>query len=199
VILRDPVARAYSHYWQSVNRGWENFSFDEALEKEQSRIKTILPNGFHDYAYFTRGVYAPNVERMFSLFDEKNCLVLFLEELKNDQINVQNRLSEFLNVKNIFGSIAERANMGSSNKFEYPQSPAIYRLQLRVEKVVDQVWPGGKYFYKRLGRMTRKYRTSETAATMNKKTEQMLSDKYLAYNRELSQLLDRELPWPKKL
>ncbi|MYF98551.1 sulfotransferase, partial [Candidatus Poribacteria bacterium] len=40
VLLREPVARAYSAYWWARRRGWENIkSFEEALEAEDKRLK----------------------------------------------------------------------------------------------------------------------------------------------------------------
>lgn len=38
-ILRNPVDRAYSHYWHEVRKGRERFSFEGAIEKEEKRIQ----------------------------------------------------------------------------------------------------------------------------------------------------------------
>ena len=43
VLLREPVARAYSAYWWARRRGWENItSFEEALAAEQHRHQRRL-------------------------------------------------------------------------------------------------------------------------------------------------------------
>ena len=39
LILRDPVKRAYSLYWNMVKEGYENLSFSDAIEAEKERIK----------------------------------------------------------------------------------------------------------------------------------------------------------------
>ena len=38
-MVRDPIDRIYSAYRKSVETGWEDLSFDEALEKEEERLK----------------------------------------------------------------------------------------------------------------------------------------------------------------
>ena len=39
VLLRNPVERAYSHYWHEIRLGKENLSFEDAISEESSRIK----------------------------------------------------------------------------------------------------------------------------------------------------------------
>ena len=41
VILRDPVERAYSHYWMNRSQGLEEESFEEALRLEEPRRETL--------------------------------------------------------------------------------------------------------------------------------------------------------------
>ena len=38
-ILRDPVDRAYSHYWHNVERGREHLTFAEAVRAEPERLE----------------------------------------------------------------------------------------------------------------------------------------------------------------
>src|SRR5690606_21702892 len=38
VLLRDPVARAISHYQHSVRKGFETLSFPDAIERELAQI-----------------------------------------------------------------------------------------------------------------------------------------------------------------
>ena len=38
LMLRDPVERAHSHYTHEAARGFEQLTFEEALEREQERL-----------------------------------------------------------------------------------------------------------------------------------------------------------------
>jgi hypothetical protein len=49
VILRNPVDRAYSHYWHEVKHGAEALSFEAALDKESERIR----EGFEGRRHFS--------------------------------------------------------------------------------------------------------------------------------------------------
>ncbi len=81
VLLRDPVARAYSHYQQSRNKGFETCSFEEAVAAEPQRLREDEPllNGhpdagtvaFKKNAYLTRGHYAEQLARWFEEFQRE--------------------------------------------------------------------------------------------------------------------------------
>ena len=55
-ILRDPVDRAYSHYWHNRTRGHEPLSFEAALDAEADREPDR-------YGYVARGRYHEQLER----------------------------------------------------------------------------------------------------------------------------------------
>ena len=89
-LLRDPIARAYSHY-QLVHRiGGEKLSFEDALAAEGERLAgeadrlrsdpRYLSRPFRRHSYFTRGLYADQLERWFAHFPRGQFLVLFAED-----------------------------------------------------------------------------------------------------------------------
>jgi hypothetical protein len=41
VVLRDPLTRTYSSYWQAVRHGIEHGTIEDALENEKMRLKDI--------------------------------------------------------------------------------------------------------------------------------------------------------------
>src|SRR5205085_5168685 len=49
-IFRNPAARAYSHYLMSQRKGFEELSFDEALNAESDRLKNDPEKKFN-YSY----------------------------------------------------------------------------------------------------------------------------------------------------
>lgn len=86
VMLRDPIERAYSQYQHEVARGFEQLGFQEALERETERLageaERMAADPSYDspawrhHSYFTRGLYAEQLQRLFSLFPEEQVLVL---------------------------------------------------------------------------------------------------------------------------
>jgi len=83
-MLRNPVDRAYSHYWMSYRRGYETETFERAIELEQKRIKIDEFHKIH-FSYIDRGFYAKQIKRYLKLFPKENMLFIIFEEdfLKN--------------------------------------------------------------------------------------------------------------------
>lgn len=85
IMLRNPVDRAYSLYNWMVQEGYEYAaSFEKALELERERKQKKIPNYFepeyfHNYMYFSSGLYYQQVKRYREIFQEKLHLVLFEE------------------------------------------------------------------------------------------------------------------------
>jgi len=66
-ILRNPVARAYSHYLMTYKRGWDELSFEEAIKEEPQRIQKDFFSKHHQ-SYITRGYYSKQIKRYLEYF-----------------------------------------------------------------------------------------------------------------------------------
>ena len=88
ILLRNPIARAYSAYWFVRRQGWESIkSFEEAIEAEENRLKEGWEKCFRN-AYIYNSVYYPHIKKIFNIFD-KNCIKIYLTEwLKNDSFKI---------------------------------------------------------------------------------------------------------------
>ena len=90
VLLRDPVARAHSHYEWMTKHGREVLSFPEAIRAEASRLEAELERlqtdpGYHspphrNFSYLSRGLYAEQLRRWLRYFPREQMLVLVSEE-----------------------------------------------------------------------------------------------------------------------
>ncbi len=97
-LLRDPVERAYSHYQMMSRTGREKLDFEEAVAAEPERLAgveealmsetvQVLPSGHRAHhqhrhrAYFSRGLYADQLERWLEHFDREQLLVVGTEDL----------------------------------------------------------------------------------------------------------------------
>lgn len=109
VLLRNPVERAYSHYWHSVRLGVETLSFEAAIDAEAQRLagedeRIVGEDGYPGrnhrfFSYATRGYYAEQLERWWRHFPRERCLVLISEDLFDDPRRVYDDVVRFLGLR----------------------------------------------------------------------------------------------------
>lgn len=83
VIVRDPLARAYSQYLMSVRRGIETLSFPDALAAEAQRLALATELSVNNHSYLARGKYTEQIQRVRERFSDSPLLVVGFEELFN--------------------------------------------------------------------------------------------------------------------
>lgn len=84
VILREPLARAYSHYLMSTQRGYETLEFVQALEREKSRLENDSSLfSFEHHSYLTRGNYSEQIRRYQLEFPTSSFLFLRFDDLSD--------------------------------------------------------------------------------------------------------------------
>lgn len=102
VILRDPVFRAYSWYWNMIKEGGETFNFEEALAKEtkrlQAREKALRADGSMMYGYKKGSMYARQIQDYLKYFPHKQFIFLLQEDLQSKNARALNGLYDFLEV-----------------------------------------------------------------------------------------------------
>lgn len=106
VLLRDPVARAFSHYQHRKTRHNESRSFDQAVADEL-RCSTFPPRGgialrpdapaMADYV--ARGYYALQLEVLFALYPRERVLIMDSAELFADTSAACQRVFAFLGLE----------------------------------------------------------------------------------------------------
>ncbi len=99
VILRDPIKRAYSHYWQYRETGRERApTFERALEVEPKRLAGNKPRRRDRYAYVDRGLYVDQLEVLEDAYGRERLHVLLLDDLAADRVAALEALFSFLDV-----------------------------------------------------------------------------------------------------
>jgi len=100
IILRDPVKRAYSWYWNMIREGIEELSFEDALETEEKRIQEnyqeLSRQGSMIYGYFRGSCYASQLEPFLEFFPRVSFHFILQEDLKDNFANTMHNLLEFL-------------------------------------------------------------------------------------------------------
>lgn len=136
-LFRDPVTRAYSHYWHSVKNGSERLSFHAAIETESDRIVKDVWRGYQQ-----RSLYHEQVERYLTLFPRAQMHFLLLEHLLADPLRETNALLSFLGVERL-GAAPE---LPRSNQTFIPRSRTtqwairrVFRSRTRPYQLLSRV------------------------------------------------------------
>jgi hypothetical protein len=156
VLLREPVARAFSHWREQSRLGGETLSFEDALKAEPERLKGERERLLADPAYVSpahehrsyraQGCYADLLPAWMERFAADRMLVLFSDEMYADPASAYARVLSFLGLKSHgLATYAARnkrpleAPMHSDTK---AQLRDYYRpFDERLEKVLDRPVP----------------------------------------------------------
>lgn len=109
VLLRDPIARAWSHYRHEVAAGREQLSFEDAIAAEPERLRgaeeAVRSNGpeelcqrHRNCSYVSRGRYAEQLAPWLRLFPRERILILRAEDLFADPAASWSRVQSFLDL-----------------------------------------------------------------------------------------------------
>ena len=126
-VLRDPVKRAYSHYWHSVKYGFETRSFSEALKLEKERLGRS-PFARRHFSYVDRGFYAAQLKHYLDYIPHDQILVLIMEEMVANPLLAINRCCRFLGVHPFGHEILKVMPKTQWNRFRAPKFPWLQRL-----------------------------------------------------------------------
>ena len=128
VIFRDPVQRAYSHYWHRVRQGKDDLSFEEAINTEPERLAAnydyLYQNGESRYGYFRAGCYASRLKPYLDRFKREQFIFLLTEDLASEAYpSTITRLKNFLGLSGNQTPALEKANPATSTRWRWMKSP----------------------------------------------------------------------------
>jgi len=135
-VLRDPVGRAWSHFHHETTRGFEDLSFEAALDAEPARLAgaeaALAPaDGRHfshqHHSYVARGRYAEQLDRWYDHFHADQILVLFSTDLEDDTERTLASVHRFLGLPE-----ASTATDRRWNKQSTPTVPSHLQDRLRA-------------------------------------------------------------------
>lgn len=92
VLVRDPVQRVYSHYWQEHKLGWPLPSFPMMVQEDHPRLRF----------YCRVSAYRHNLERFLEHVPRERVLLLLLDDLKNHPLATARRAYRFLGVDDTY-------------------------------------------------------------------------------------------------
>jgi hypothetical protein len=123
ILARDPVERTYSHYLHEVRRGFEDLTFEEALNAEETRLAGEVERMRNDpayvsfehqhHSYVARGRYMDQLENMTKHIAPEQILVIASEEMFSAPEETYHRVLDFLELSTFTptGFKAQNANV----------------------------------------------------------------------------------------
>jgi len=183
IILRDPIERAYSHYWHVVSNGHERRTFVEAVREELADRRT--PGAER---YVKRGFYSKPLRRYLDVFGD-SVHVLFLEELSRRPAKILRAVFDFLAVDPDFASqlVAERRNT-----FQLPRGPV---ASLVLRSATSRRAAGFLVPRQLRASIERLLLSTPAQPVMEDEARDLLSGVYKSDEEELRSILGRSLPW----
>ena len=181
VILREPIARAISHYRLSVAAGFEVLSIDDAFQQEKERLKNRNEIADIYHSYLERSQYLDGLQRYASVFGKRAIHVMFLEELNQDPYQSLNKLCEFLGINTFSHEQATKLTRptNTSEGLLSMQHSQLFKLKNKVLRLLAPALSQQK----------------PTQLALNDKSRQKLEAHFFEQNRLLSKWLERDLPW----
>lgn len=202
VLVRDPVERAFSHWyhWHWQNR--DPLSFDDAIREDLARIEKGLRcdtpaeqqawaenlgpdergnTGFGIYrTYVDSGYYAEQIERYLRWFPREQLKVYLFEDLTRDPANVVEELIAFLELDAVRNQFVEPR---WDNPANLPPRLKSLAERLRLEQRAP------RSMVRAIRRIAGRWRRRQ----FDPRTRNFLYEHYRPHNERLSNLLNRDL------
>jgi hypothetical protein len=151
ISLRNPTARAFSQWNMRREKDQEPLEFIEALKRDQEIGISKGPRG---NAYIARGLYSPQLEKVFTLFPREQILVLKYENLRLQPSPFVNQIFDFLDVDRRSGLKNKQRNVGSYSRQltaeEWEYGETLFRADIgQVEEMLG--WNCSDWRFKERG------------------------------------------------
>jgi len=203
VILRNPVERAYSAYWQNRWRGVERRTFEEALAQEEAEMAEYVegwgrvrrPKWKKLSACKYRGIYYPPVKNLIEVFGKQQVYVILTEDLRDIPNEVFKNIFQAVHLDATFmPDLIRRHNERKLPRSEFFSRTFAWFLATGnpVKKILRKFIPmdlrDGILEY-----MFRLNSRRSVVPPMRPETRQYLIEYFRPHNEKLSGLLNRDL------
>lgn len=175
VSFRNPIDRAFSHYWHEKKKGKIDLNFDEAVFYE----------GVGNYDFFNEwvqsGFYYYYLQNLMELFNEDQVKVMIYEDIESNPLQFMQSIYKFMDVNPDFEPplVAKKANVGGQRRKSFVNKVIFWGLQaLLPQKLVKKTQEPGTIEYKR---------------GMSSETRGVLKEIFEPENQKLARLLNRDL------
>jgi hypothetical protein len=200
VLLREPVARAYSAYWWARRRGWENIkTYEAALAAEETRLNEDWFK-WRQCAYQYNSVYYPHVKNLITQFGSRRVHCILTDELKDDAEAVCQHLFNHIGVradfKPVIGERHNRAVMPRSERFNYLFTQFLASHN-PLRRIIRKLIPDATAYKLRKAVLdwndNPRKNMESVPPPINPETRERQMAYFEPFNAQLAELLDRDL------
>jgi hypothetical protein len=201
-MLRNPVDRAYSHWWMFYSRAMEHLRFEEAIdfcieqdagqepgqEEWMEHVRrTKAGRSISIRPYLSSGYYGRYLKKFFEWFDRDKLLVIQTEEFNKDRIRGMEEVYQFLGIRN-----DQEQNVRKHNEAYGTATRPFFRIikGLGLTRFTQLIPETQRDRIKRL-----LARAGSKQPVMNPATRKRLAMHYEKHNRDLENLLGRDFNW----
>ena len=194
VMLRDPVARAYSLYWNMRHEGHEMLSFEDAIRAEEERTRThgvaVASRGNLRFQYVASGLYASQLEAWFPHLPRARFLYVFMDDLESDPSSVMREVIKFTGL-----GTSQQLSIQRRNESASPRS-------MRFQRWLRDPSPGLRPLRRMLpaawrdrivASLLKLNRRRKSYGPMNPSTEHVLRERFSEDIRGLERITGRDL------
>jgi hypothetical protein len=200
-ILRNPVKRAESQFFNELRKGRENLTFNEAIEREENNTLSNWQQ-LH-LQYLERGKYAESLEHFYKHVSKNQVKVLILEELFDNFDEVLADVCEFLEID--VTHIKDVKPLHTNKEEVYVRKS--FSNNLAVKWIFD-IWERGtegiivrltinkdkrRFYRKKLRGFYKESARKKMAVSID--TTKKLYTYYKPFNKKLEQLLGKEIKY----
>lgn len=192
-MLRNPVNRSYSHYWMSRQRGFETESFERAFELEPSRLDEGGEFAAWHQSYFSRGLYAEQLDRYLDSFPRENMLFVLFEDFVQNPREGLRAILQFLGVNESLDSIDVDKKSREGRK---PRSEFLARLHgqpMGIKKIMKVLIPFKQFRWKIYPIIEKLNVSKNRPEMMSEKMQKKLTEYYCKDVRRLSLMTGLDL------
>ena len=203
-ILRNPVTRAWSHYWNEVGKGREVLSFKKAMAAEKERSQKSAYARLH-LSYTARGFYKESLEAFFRHVDRSRVLITILEQSRSNSEKMLSDIYKFIGVDENLG--LELAGTSSNENWtmlprEWSQTSAVRPLaklyERATEAVIIRATKDSESRRKLRKNMQSIFRKPASSIKMPDDVKKQLTELYAPHIESLEAFLGYEIPEWKK-
>jgi hypothetical protein len=183
-ILRNPIDRAYSHYWMAKSKGHTDLNFKKIVENKEDK-------------FIKRGLYFNQLKKYYDLFDQCQIKIIIFSEIKKNEELVLKDIYNFLDVNSDFitENLNNRENSSSKYRSKFlvnfiSRTSDLFRLKLKMGFIINFLKKiGVADFIKNINKESYNY------PKMKDEYREKLIDYYKKENYRLSKLINKNLDY----
>ena len=191
LILRNPIERSYSAYWDARKVALEDVdNFEDAIKKEEERMSSGDSKQLDLLTYLEHGYYSKQIKEYLKYFSRDQIKIIFFEDLKNHPKNTVQDVFSFLKVEKDFCPVFEKVNLAG-----LPRSILLQRLlqKIKIPRVIKG-FISTNYTSKIKTKLIREFNVRKLEyPKMKNETRNVLLSRFSNEIDELEELLDVNL------